>query len=78
MYLTDLRPYRILSPLFDVRLGENNILEVKQQNTQMISDGYWVFLKPLTTGRHQLTSFGSCQSGKIMIGSYIRLVCRII
>lgn len=66
--LYDLRPYRILTPLFDVRLGENNILEVKQQNTQMISDGYWIFLKPLTTGRHQLTSFGSCQSGKITIG----------
>lgn len=67
-YLNDLTPYRILSPLFDVRLGENNILDVERQTTLMISDGYWVFLKPLSIGRHRLTSFGSCQLGKIMIG----------
>jgi len=67
-YLNDLAPYRILSPLFDVHLGENNILDVVQQRTLMISDGYWIFLKPLSVGRHRLTSFGSCQSGKIMIG----------
>ena len=67
-YLNDLTPYRVQSPSFDVDLGENNILNVMQQRTLMISDGYWVFLKPLTIGRHRLTSFGSCQSGRIMIG----------
>jgi hypothetical protein len=66
--LTDLSPYRIRSPLFDVDLAENNILEINQINTKMISDGFWIFVKPLTIGRHQLISSGSCQSGKIMIG----------
>jgi len=56
------------SPLFDVHLGENNILEVEQQTTKMISVGYWIFLKPLMAGPHQVMSSGSCQSGKIRIG----------
>jgi hypothetical protein len=66
--LSDAAPYRVRSPLFDVHLGENNILDVEQQTTKMISEGYWVFIKPLIIGSHRLTSFGSCQSGKIMIG----------
>lgn len=69
LYLSDLTSYRIRSPLFDVHLGENNIIDVDQLDTKMISDGYWIFLKPLGIGRHQLITSGSCQSGKIMIGT---------
>ena len=68
LQMNDLTRYRICSSLFDVYLGENNILGVEQQTTKMISDGYWIFLKPLRMGRHLLTSSGSCQSGRIMIG----------
>jgi hypothetical protein len=73
LYLKDLAHYRIRSPLFDVLLGENNILGVEQIHTKMISDGYWIFLKPLIIGRHILKSSGSCQSGKIMIGTTYEL-----
>lgn len=69
LHLGDLSPYRIRSPLFDVHLGENNILDVDQLHTKTVSDGYWIFLKPLRIGRHHLTTSGSCQSGKIMIGA---------
>jgi hypothetical protein len=72
----DLTPYRIRSPLFDVYLGEKNILGVDPIQTKMISDGYWIFLKPLRIGRHLLTSSGSCQSGKIMIGTKYELYVR--
>jgi hypothetical protein len=71
--LTDLSAYRARSPLFDVNLGENNILGVHGCITRMISDGYWVFLKPLEVGLHQLFSSGSCRSGKIMIGTTYHL-----
>jgi hypothetical protein len=67
MNLTDFTPYRVQSPLFEIHLEENNILDVEKQTTKMISDGYWAFLRPLKIGQHRLTSFGSCQSGKIMI-----------
>lgn len=69
----DLIPYRIRSPVFDVNLGENNILDVGEQHTKMITDGYWVFMKPLGAGSHRLMTSGSCQSGKIMIGTTYEL-----
>ena len=65
----DLSQYRIRSPLFDVDLCDNNILNLDKLTTKMISDGYWVFLKPLKTGSHKLISSGSCRSGKIKIGT---------
>jgi hypothetical protein len=76
LQMNDLTPYRICSPLFDVYLGENNILDVDPIRTKMISDGYWMFLKPLRIGGHLLTSSGSCQSGKIMIGTTYELDVR--
>jgi hypothetical protein len=72
-FLRDTAPYRIRSPYFDVHLRENNILGLDQHTTRMISDGYWMFLKPLPLGSHQLISSGSCRSGKIMIGATYEL-----
>lgn len=67
--LSNLMAYRASSPLFAIELKDNNVLNVAKCNTQMISDGYWVFLKPLEIGPHQLISWGSCRSGRIIIGS---------
>lgn len=69
LFLRDLSAYRTPSPLFDVDLGENNILGVHECTTKMISDGYWIFVKPLGIGSHKLISSGSCRSGRIMIGT---------
>ena len=69
MFVPNLSPYRICSPLFDVHLGENNILRDNRFDTKMVSDGYWIFLKPLNMGLHKLISSGSCRSGKIMIAT---------
>ena len=34
-----------------------------------ITDGYWLYIKPnsFTTGKHTVSSFGSCRSGKIHV-----------
>jgi len=73
LHLNVLTPYRACSRLFDVYPVENNILDIQHKHTMMISDGYWIFLKPLRIGQHILTSSGSCQSGKIMIGATYEL-----
>jgi hypothetical protein len=52
--LENLENYRIQSPLFDVTFPENNIFSVKPGSTKAVSDGYWVFLEPLTVGKHEL------------------------
>jgi len=50
----DLKSYRIQSPLFSVTLPEDNIFGVTAGPTQAVSDGYWVFLSPLSPGNHEI------------------------
>jgi hypothetical protein len=66
--LDNLKQYRIRSPLFSVTLPTDNVLELAAQTTKMMSEGYWLFLKPLQSGKYDLCSFGSCLAGRIKIG----------
>jgi hypothetical protein len=66
--LDELKQYRIQSPLFNVTLPADNVLGPPAQTTKMISEGYWLFLKPLEPGKYDLYSFGSCLAGRIKIG----------
>ena len=51
--IKDLDKYRTESPLFSFTLPENNILGLHAHiTTQSVSDGNWVFLKPLSMGKH--------------------------
>jgi len=55
--------YRIQSPLFNFTLGGNNILGLPAQTTtQAVSDGNWVFLKPLPVGKHVIYFKGGLKS----------------
>lgn len=51
---TDLESYRVDSPLFNLTLPENNIFGLPPQTTPTVSDGYWVFLEPLSEGSHTI------------------------
>jgi hypothetical protein len=66
--VSELRQYRIKSPPFNVTLPADNVLGLPAQTTKMISEGYWLFLKPLEPGNYDLYSFGSCLAGRIKIG----------
>jgi hypothetical protein len=66
--LNDLQRYRVQSPIFDVVLPENNLFDGTPGPTRGASDGYWLFLEPLSKGKHMIHSFGSCLAGKISIG----------
>jgi len=52
--IDNLQNYRMQSPLFDIKAPDHNILRVKALDTQGITDGYWVMLKPLKMGSHQV------------------------
>ena len=43
-----------------------------------ITDGYWLFLKPnsFTTGKHTISSFGSCRSGTIQVNMKYHLTVK--
>jgi hypothetical protein len=56
---TELEKYRIQSPPFNFTLPENNILELpKDTSTVAVSDGNWVFLRPLSPGAHEISFRG--------------------
>jgi hypothetical protein len=52
--LKNLENYRTQSQLFDVTYPENNVFSGKPGNSKAASDGFWVFLKPLSPGKHEL------------------------
>jgi hypothetical protein len=66
--VSELKQYRIQSPSFNAALPTDNVLGLPAQTTKMISEGYWLFLKPLEPGTYDLNSFGSCLAGRIRIG----------
>jgi hypothetical protein len=61
--ITDLGKYRIQSPLFNFTIPKNNILDLPSQiTTSSVSDGNWVFLKPLVVGKHIISFKGSLKN----------------
>lgn len=65
--INNLDKYRISSPPFDVVLPENSLYGAPPGPTRGISDGYWLFLKPLARGIHEIFAAGSCSSGKTSV-----------
>jgi hypothetical protein len=58
--------YRIRSDpvIFTITIHENNPFDIPSgTTTKATSDGYWVFLKRLKPGEHNLYFAGSCSSG---------------
>jgi hypothetical protein len=71
--IKNLHDYRIRSPFFDIILPENNVLYEPPGSRRCVSDGYWIFLKPLQK-KITLSSFGACSSGINRIGIVYELV----
>ncbi len=62
-------------PIFEVTITEDNVCGIKARgNTIAYGDGYWVFLKPLSTGDHLLSFRGSCENGRLRSGANYRLI----
>ena len=60
--IPNLANYHIQSELFNFTLPENNILNLPSQTTQAVSDGNWVFLKPLEVGNYELVFKGNIKT----------------
>jgi hypothetical protein len=50
--LKDLNKYRVQSSLFNATMANNNVFGAPAGPTKAVSDGYWLFLKPLSVGNH--------------------------
>jgi len=62
-----LEKYRFRSKFFTVELPQDNILDLPAGKARLISDGYWVFTKPIVTDT-RISTFGTCSSGVTKIG----------
>lgn len=56
--LFDLHKFRIKIGPFDVSFPSDNLWNVRPGPTKAVSDGYWVFLKPLNEGDHIIEFHG--------------------
>jgi len=63
LQLSDLKKYRVHAKPFDVTLPEDNIWGVVKGPTRAAADGYWIFLRPLSLGKHRIELFGSDLDG---------------
>lgn len=67
-----LKKFRAESPFMDLFLPENNIFSYHGGKTRIISDGYWIFLKPVSDNI-RIKSRGSCSSGITKIGVHYNI-----
>jgi hypothetical protein len=67
--------YRIQSdpPIFPLVINENNPLGIRGGSTQAAADGYWVFLKSISSGEHNIRFHGSCSGGTRTASAIYRL-----
>jgi hypothetical protein len=60
--------------IFELSMVNDNLFGVSGGgNTYASSDGYWVFLKPFTKGRHVISFQGSCEYGRLNSGAVYHL-----
>jgi hypothetical protein len=71
---SDLR--RLESPPFELTLPEGNVIGAPPGKTQSNSDGYWVFLKPLPVGRHEIHFFSNCSTDALLVEARYHLTVR--
>ncbi|MGH9979210.1 MAG: hypothetical protein ACRD8Z_25755 [Nitrososphaeraceae archaeon] len=57
--MQDFSKYRVRSHPFDTRIVDNNILDHKPGVARMVSDGFWVLLKPMPVGVHTIRFKGT-------------------
>lgn len=62
-----LKKYRFLSKFFSVDMPKDNIFDLPSGKARLVSDGYWVFIKPLVMDT-TISTFGTCSSGLTKIG----------
>lgn len=60
--------YRARSNPFDVELPDDNVLNVNMGLKRLVSDGYWIFTKPLSSPL-SISTYGTCTSGATKIGA---------
>jgi hypothetical protein len=54
----DLKTYRTRTLPFHATISNNNFMQLAPGHTRMVSDGFWILLKPLSVGKHTVHFIG--------------------
>ncbi len=65
--------FRIRTPIFQVELPKDNLLDAKPGLTTVVSDGYWLFLESKSE-EINISSLGACSSGVTKIGTNYQIL----
>jgi len=71
--ILEIEKYRVKTKAFDIVYPENNVFGLSKGPTRAVSDGYWIFLKPMQVGSHNIYVAGSCSSGKTKLDVTLHL-----
>jgi len=74
--MENLADYRAQSQLYNITLPANNIMGVSPQTTSSIAEGYWIFINPLSAGKHEI-KFGG-QAGDLTVASNMNFATQSI
>jgi hypothetical protein len=71
----EIPPQRVGSDpeFFEIEIRSDMSENKRGGNTLMTTDGYWIFLKPLSTGTHHINFEGSYQHGRLYSGATYEL-----
>jgi hypothetical protein len=71
--LQGLYKYRVQSSVFDLNFPTNCVYDVQPGFTRAVCDGYWVFLRPLSRGHHEIQFSGevAMKSNDIVTDQFI-------
>lgn len=56
--ILDFKTYRIRTLPFHATISNNNFMQLAPGHTRMVSDGFWILLKPLSVGKHTVHFIG--------------------
>src|SRR5262249_10662061 len=65
--IEDISKYRVQSLPFDFNYREDNLFGIPAGSTRCVSDGYWLFTRPLLAGEYRLSVGGACSSGRTSV-----------
>jgi len=52
--IQNLTAYRVDSPLFNFTTPQNGLFDLHSEKTQAVSDGFFIMVKPLSIGSHEI------------------------
>lgn len=67
MSVQNIQKFRVQSPTFDLTYCDNNVFGLRSGLTKAISDGYWIFLKPIPKGKYDIYAAGACSLGRTQV-----------